>query len=206
MDLVWLMRLFRFFPKFYIKRLVEEWNDFYKKTFAGFAFSSLSPQVVPPRKPRLFNWLVLIPYGIGMVEICEVLKRKNWVDEEIDFRSLVSDRYSFNCGSYGVWTPATFEAYDCFPSGRRVRKRFSIGIMTLEERLILELFWYRKEGKHLDSLRGTICSGSMDISNKTIPIVCWESRSKKLRITFIRPQNFPQWVYPRPVVPGVVVI
>lgn len=67
-----------------------------------------------------------------------------------------------------------------------VLKQCGVQSITLLERLLLELWYNWKTGKHLDIQNWTLCAGSRDI-NGNVPYVNWSDN--KLRVNNYHPDN-----------------
>ncbi|MCX6766489.1 MAG: hypothetical protein NT170_01765 [Candidatus Moranbacteria bacterium] len=97
-----------------------------------------------------------------------------------------SERTAEN-GHYAVWVRARVEADDEFKnlSANDLKKQGHKGI-TLEERLVLELFYFWKSGKHLDIQNVTLCAGSR-YSDGNVPNVNWND--DKLNVNWYNTGN-----------------
>jgi len=65
-------------------------------------------------------------------------------------------------------------------------ERRNIPGITLRERLLMELEYFKSNGKHLDTETVTMCSGSRDAGG-SVPFVDWDDHLKRVCIDWNRP-------------------
>ena len=87
-----------------------------------------------------------------------------------DLSSTKSDR----SGEYEITFEANVEADERwkYKSAEDLAKLKDIKFITLEERLLLEIQYFKETGKHLDIDSWTLCSGSRD-HDGSVPFVSW---------------------------------
>lgn len=141
-------------------QLLTDWQDFYREVFGIEAdFSG----VVIPEKPEGFDRLLIIDdrmtpdraYGM----CAGTFPSWKWTDRDLN-EVVTSDRTAEN-GAYAIWMRDRVEADEELKnlSANQLKERNISGI-TLEERLIYELKYFKETGKHLDIKNVTLCSGS----------------------------------------------
>jgi hypothetical protein len=144
--------------------IIAEWQVFYQETFGiNPDFSSLNL----PVKIDGFDRLIVVAQGITLQSVyescanlfpcCKWTEEKE-IDEVIDFSFQI--RSAAN-GSYAIWVRDQVEANEELKnlSADILQERVITGI-TLEERLIYELKFFKETEGHLDLKNVTICVGS----------------------------------------------
>ena len=155
-----------------LQDLLADWADFYKEVFGlELDFSGI---VVPERKPG-FDRLLVIAQGMTpqrLFDKCkELFPSWKYMDEHLD-EVIKSDRTSQN-GHYAIWVRDRVEADEENKnlSADDLKKRNSAEI-TLEERTLYELKFFKETGKHLDIKNWTLCPGSRG-SDGDVPSAGW---------------------------------
>ncbi|MDD5341262.1 MAG: hypothetical protein PHC97_02385 [Patescibacteria group bacterium] len=152
-------------------KLIAEWQRFYKEVFGIKADFS---KIVLPGKRKGFNWLLIMAAGLTANRLFDKCKEHftSWKYRD-DLNTVISVRKTDK--TYAIWLRDRIEAdkENKNLSAKECEKRGINGI-TLEERLVMELFynWNRPAGKHLDINNVTLCSGSCD-SDGGVPGVGW---------------------------------
>jgi len=169
-------------------KLVLEWEKFYQKVFS---VSIDLSQVRIPEPKEGFNWLVILIQGMTAQKLfdkCkEMFRAWKWTDKNLD-DVVKSDRNPANA-PYAVWFRDRVEADEELKnlSANDLKQRNIPGI-TLEERLLLELFYYWKTKKHLDINNVTLCSGSR-YDGGLVPSVLWNGCSDELFVLWYTPDD-----------------
>lgn len=101
-----------------------------------------------------------------------------WMYNESQLDKIVSDRK----GDYTVYFKNVQEADEENKnlSANDLKEKGVKGI-TLEERLMLEIEYFKKTGEHLDIYNITLCSGSRLVDGD-VPYVGWNSGSRKVYV------------------------
>lgn len=153
-------------------KLIEKWQKFYKKVFGeSLDFSG----IYIPKRPGKDWWLVIVAKGMTPQRLFGKCRDQfggwKWTDKNLD-EIVISDRTAKE-GHYAIWVRARIEADEEFKnlSANQLKDQKHNGI-TLEERLVLELFHFWKTKKHLDIHNWTLCAGSRD-SDGYVPRVFW---------------------------------
>jgi len=154
-------------------KMVTDWQNLYYETFGVTVdFSNLSI----PAKRKGFERLIIVAQGMTVQRIFEKCQEffpcepgnsdTTWVDR------IISDRNSQN-SPYAIWLRDRVEADKELKdlSVNQLKEKGIAGI-TLEERLLFELKYFKETGKHLDIQGGTLCSGSSSNDNM-VPCVFW---------------------------------
>jgi hypothetical protein len=146
-----------------------EWQRFYEEVF-GVKADFL--EIVLPEKQEGFNWLVVVQEGMTANRIFDKCKERfqSWRYIE-DLNTISSVRKTDK--TYAIWLRDRIEA-DEENKNLSANKCKELGIngITLEERLLLELFYHWRTSKHLDINNVTLCTGSRD-SGGDVPRVGW---------------------------------
>ena len=142
--------------------LLAEWQAFYADVFGiGTDFSSL----VIPGKRADFDRLLILAQGMTpqrLYDKCkELFPTWKWTGNDLN-KIVKSDRTAKN-DTHAIWIRDLVEADEELKnlSANNIKRQNIIGI-TLEERLVYELKFFRETGKHLDIKNVTLCSGSRD--------------------------------------------
>jgi len=166
---------------------ITEWQNFYRNVFGIKAdFTNLRI----PEKSQGFDRLIIMAQGITPQRIydkcAELFPVWKWTDENLD-KIVTSDRLAKN-DAYAVWVRDRVEADEELKnlSANDLKRQNIVGI-TLEERLVYELKYFKEAGKHLDINNVTLCSGS-HYSDGYVPIVHWHAYGK-LHVNCYHPGN-----------------
>lgn len=143
------------------KDQLADWTEFYREEF-GITLDIRSLEGRIPAHKAGFDRLIVVPRGMTFVKILDQMKRK------MSFRNNWSDAGSFKSvrkadWDYAVWIRDRHEADEELVN----RSASTLGVekincITLEERLLLELFCFWTMGVHLDVQGFTLCAGSHD--------------------------------------------
>jgi len=119
-------------------------------------------------------WRIDIPKGLTLnqaIEDCKKLFPVWTYYDDLDKEVAVNDRTSEK--AYTVWVKANIEADEenINLSADDLKEKGHRGI-TLLERLVLELNYFKETGKHLDIDGWTLCSGSR-YRFGYVPCACW---------------------------------
>lgn len=138
-----------------------KWQDFYREFFGKEVDIS---KIAIPEKKADFTRLVVIAEGLTLNQVFKVCqsnfpcwKYTDDLDESVTQNDRTSDQ------TYAIWVRDTVEADEKFKnmSANDLKAKGIKGI-TLLERMILELGYFKETGKHLDIENITLCSGSRD--------------------------------------------
>ena len=162
------------------EQLLQDWERFYSIIFGiKVDFSKLKI----PENPEDFRWVVIVPQGLTCNELFNKCKEKfgAWRFYDDLNKEVISIRTTKE--TYAVRIRDRVEADDenkglsLILCQKSEDIRIGEGI-TLEERLVLELFyWWKNNGTHLDLKSWTLCSGSRDRDGHAV-IVVWNSYDK----------------------------
>ena len=153
---------------------ITDWQQFYHDLF-GLEIDLLGLSV--PAKKKGFDRLVIVAQGMTLqrlydncVKLCPCWK---WTDDDLD--KIVQSERTAKDGTYAVWFRDVVEADEELKnlSANDLKEKGIPGI-TLEERLLMELKYFKETGNHLDIKSWTLCSGSR-CSDGGVPYVCWDS-------------------------------
>nr|HPN96882.1 hypothetical protein [Candidatus Moranbacteria bacterium] len=145
----------------YFSGVLFDWQNFYREVF-GIETDSFSDLVIPA-KLEGFDRLLIIAEGMTPQKLyskcVEMFPSWKWTDRDLD-EIVTSDRTAKN-GAYAVWVRERVEADEELKnlSANQFKERGVPGI-TLEERLIYELKYFKETGEHLDINNVTLCAGS----------------------------------------------
>ena len=154
----------------------KEWIDAYKEMYREFDIKIDISKIEIPEATKERPDLMIIPKKLSNEELFEKIKkliptakRQDDLDEQIK-RSVQSNEDE----SYAIRLKFQQEIPEEFFDKRNVEKvrkyRLDQNCMTLKERLILELMYYRQTGKYLDKKSATLCAGSIE-RNGCVPVV-----------------------------------
>ena len=140
--------------------LLADWQVFYRDVFGIEAdFSNLTI----PTKQAGFDRLLVLAQGMTpqrLYDKCkELFPSWKYTDDDLD-KIVISDRTAKD-GAYAIWIRDRVEADEELKNlSANQLKQQNISGITLEEREIYELKFFKETGKHLDIQNWTLCSGS----------------------------------------------
>ncbi|OGY41847.1 MAG: hypothetical protein A2Y67_03265 [Candidatus Buchananbacteria bacterium RBG_13_39_9] len=165
-----------------VQVMIHEWREIYREDGIEADFSNLW---IPAYK-KGFDRLIVIPKGLKIQQVYDncaklfpclknfiLFPRPNSGDINLDKLVTNNDRDPAN-GGYAIWLRDRIEADKELKSlsANDLEKKKISGI-TLLERLLYELKYYKETGEHLDVKNHTLCSGSRDsIGNPAIVGLC----------------------------------
>lgn len=153
--------------------VIKDWQNFYSDVFGIEAdFSSLRI----PEKQAGFDRLIIIAGGLKIQQVYDKCKELfpcwKYIDGNLDKAVSVNDRTPAN-GTYAVWFRDWIEADEELKNlSANALKEKNIAGITLVERLLYELKYFKETGKHLDINNWTLCSGSRCPGGR-VPGVGW---------------------------------
>ncbi|MBI2053939.1 MAG: hypothetical protein HYT36_01205 [Candidatus Staskawiczbacteria bacterium] len=155
------------------KKLLADWIKFYKEVFGlELDFSGIK---IPDSKPG-FDRLLVVAQGMTpqrLFDKCkELFPSWKYTDKSLD-EVIKSDRTGEN-GHYAIWARDRVEADEENKnrSADFLRQRETPEI-TLEERELYELKFFKETGEHLDMKNWTLCAGSRN-SDGDVPSAFWD--------------------------------
>lgn len=119
-------------------------------------------------------WRIDVPEGMTLNKAIEMCKNKFRVWSFYDdFDKSITENDRDTKKAYSVWIKANVEADENLKnrSSQDLNKEGIKGI-TLLERLLLELQYYKETGEHLDIDKATLCNGSRDVDGG-VPDCSW---------------------------------
>ena len=165
---------------------LADWQVFYRDEF-GIALDTASIRVPEHRKG--FDRLIVVAQSLiqqAYDKCAEHFTCWKYTSANLNEAVPINDRDPAN-GPYAVWVRDRVEADEEHKnySANDLKQRGVSGI-TLLERLLLELKYFRETGKHLDIRNITLCSGSRR-SDGNVPHVYWDPDGRKLRVRWFNP-------------------
>ena len=171
---------------------IEDFKKFYKEEFN---IELDVENIKIPEKQEGFNWIIMIPKGLEINRIWEKVKERMLIYENIDKPDMldVESIRTAKDSSYAIRVRDRIEADEEHQnkSANQIEQE-KINPITLEERLILELFYgWKNIGKsavverYLDIINWTLCAGSRH-PDGGVPRVCWDFDNRKLDVRFCR--------------------
>lgn len=167
---------------------LESWFNLYSEEF-GITFDR-SKVSLPPYQAD--TWMVVSDDRITEEQIHEVCSRKYFIcvtsiirlqhiSDCQPFQGTVIRRFRADVEACGNGAQSPWENLKV--PANEVLALAPVS-MTLKERMLLELWYFRMTGKHLDHSNWTLCSGSQYEDGKTVlvPRVGWDERSMSLNI------------------------
>ena len=152
--------------------LALDWQNFYRDLF-GIQLDFSNLQI--PNKKEGFDRLIIVAEGMTsqrLYDKCEELfPCWKWTDRSLD-EVVTSDRTAKN-QAYPIWIRDRVEADEELKSfSADCLKNQNISGITLEERLVYELKYFKETRKHLDIENVTLCAGSR-CGDGNVPDVRW---------------------------------
>lgn len=184
---------------FKMREILAELKRFYTEIFREIpaekieaAFSTL----VIPKKPESFNWLIVILEGLTREQLFAKCKKrfngKAWkYYNDLDVQIIQAPRDTSK--TYAIWVRDGQEADEVNQNKSfEVCQEEGINPVTAEERMVMELLYHWKTGKHLDLKTATITS-SRD-SDGSVVIMGWFEIDDEFSVNSVNPRNaYPNW-------------
>lgn len=171
-----------------VSNLLASWQQFYSDLFGlKIDLSSLS---VPGRK-KGFDRLIIVAQGMTLQclydKCTELFPCWKWTGQNLD-EGVQSERTAKD-DTYAVWFRDVVKADEDLKnlSANDLKKKSIPGI-TLEERLLMELKYFKETGSHLDVASITLCAGSR-CSDDRVPGVFWSRRFGRLFVGWYFPED-----------------
>ena len=167
---------------------LADWQGFYRDLFG--LEVDLSGLVVPAKK-KGFDRLIVVAQGMTpqrLYDKCaELFPCWKWTDDDLD--KIVQSERTAKDGAYTVWFRDVIEADEDLKnlSANDLAKKSIPGI-TLKERFLYELKYFKETGDHLDVVNWTLCSGSR-YSDGGVPRVHWGPVGRRLGVHWAHPES-----------------
>jgi len=169
-----------------ISILLSDWQNFYNDVF-GIETDFSNLQI--PEKQLGFDRLIIVAKGMTPQKLYDKCKELfscwKWTDKNLD--EIVESERTAENNHYVIWVRNRIEADEELKnlSANDLKKK-KIPSITLEERLIYELKYFKETKSHLDIENVTLCAGSR-YSDGSVPYVFWYDG--KLKVRWHRPGN-----------------
>lgn len=162
----------------------ESMRKFYQKFF------SLDLNVADVRIPGMpteGDWrLVIVARGLTLNQVYARMSKafKCWKYAD-DLDASVTKNARDTKKTYAIWIRAGVEPDEKYlnKSTNQADPDMKIG-MTLLERMLLEIAYFDEEGKHLDIVGWTLCTGSRR-ADGYVPCVCWSGEKVRVGWSFL---------------------
>ena len=155
-----------------LESLKKDWQDFYKEVFGVETDFS---KIKIPEKQEGFERLIIMEKGMTAQKLFDKCKKLfcTWRYTEEDLDKIVKSDRNAEKKAYAIWIRERVEADEELKnlSADDIKEK-GITTETLEERLLDEIKFFKKTGKHLDMKHVTLCGGSRD-SSGGVPCVDW---------------------------------
>ena len=165
---------------------VEEWKQFYKDKL-GKDVDFLNVRI--PKKKVYFDQLIIVANDVTPNQIFDACRSQfkcYSLYSDLNKAITHNDR-SAEAGSYAVWVRNLIESDERLKNfSADDLKKADIAGITLPERLLLELFYFRETSSHLDIENWTLCSGSR-YSDGNVPYVYWDPNYRRFRVDWAHP-------------------
>ena len=167
--------------------LIQDWQNFYHSLSIDCDLSDIRI----PDDPGGFDRVIIMVQGItpqAVFNLCQKeFKCWKWTDKNLD-EVITSDRTTKD-NAYAIRIRNSVEADKELKnlSANQLKEQNIPGI-TLEERLIYEIKFFKETGKHLDIQNITLCAGSR-FDAGDVPYVYWSPNDGKLSVYWCNPGN-----------------
>lgn len=155
-----------------VPALLADWQAFYKDLFSiELDFSNL----VVPDYQQGFDRLLVVAQGMTPQRLYDKCKELfpcwKWTKDNLD--NIVQSDRTAKDSHYAVWVRNKEEADEELKSlSANQLKEQKVPCITLEERELYELKFFKETGSHLDRINWTLCSGSF-FSGGSVPDAFW---------------------------------
>ena len=169
------------------REVLVQWEALYREF--GIAADLTGLRI--PAKRRGFDRLIVVPRGIKIQQAYNACASTfpcwKWTGEDLDAVVSENDRDPNRDGAYAVWMRERAEADEEWKnkSANQLRER-KILTITLLERLLYELKFFKETGRHLDIANVTLCSGSR-FRDGRVPDVSFDEFSGEVRVLWCDP-------------------
>ena len=165
-----------FVPK-EIREKIQDWQNFYREVFG---IETDFSKIKIPEKQEGFDKLLIMAPGLDAQKIFTKCKELFQIlDADL---SSVKDLERNEDSAYAIWVRDRIEADEENKSLSADQiTEMGIATQTLRERLLQELDYFKRTGKHLDMQNITLCAGSRD-GNGNVPYVRWNTIFAKLHV------------------------
>ena len=162
------------------RRQLEEWRKFYKEVFN----TQIEIKNIPiPERQLHFNQLIVRAKGMTTRRIWNEFKNLFPVFSPDGLHNIVSVRKAVK--HYAIWIRDEREADEkLFARSARDLLFQNINSITLEERLLFELFSWWKNKQHLDLKTQTLCAGSRRLGGQ-VPVVLYFKSCGWLEVNWV---------------------
>ncbi|MCX6739928.1 MAG: hypothetical protein NTZ49_01720 [Candidatus Parcubacteria bacterium] len=147
-------------PEKKLADMIADWQIFYREVFGQEVdFSGLK---IPERR-KGFDRLIILAQGMTPQRLYDKCKQlfPTWKWTEKDLDEIVTSDRTAKDGAYAIWVRDRVEADKELKNlSANALKEKKINGITLEERFVYELTYFRECGRHLDGQNVTLCSGS----------------------------------------------
>jgi hypothetical protein len=170
-----------------VPNLLASWQQFYRDLFGlEVDFSNLSV----PRRKKGFDRLIVVAQGMTpqrLYDKCaELFTCWKWTHNSLD--DVVQSERTSKYGAYAVWFRDVVEADEDLKNlSANDLEKIGIPGITLEERFLMELKYFKETGNHLDIANFTLCSGSRFFDGR-VPVVRWFRLSRELLVDWCPPK------------------
>jgi hypothetical protein len=165
--------------------LRADWQEFYEKVFG---LVKDFPNLAIPLKPEGDWRLLIVAEGMTPEKLYGKCKElfPSWKYAD-NLNTVVSDRKTDK--DYCVWVRDRVEADEEMKNlSANDLARTDLKGITLEERLVYELKYFRETGSHLDAANWTLCTGSR-VRDGGVPGVYWSRTSGEMDVYWYNPDN-----------------
>ena len=143
-----------------------------------------------PEKVGGFNWLLVMAKELSLQSIWEKVQNRMKTNLAFDLSTVTSDR-KLGQSDYAILVRDRIEADEELKniSANDIKSK-GFNTLTLEERLLLELFYHWKTGNHLDISNWTLCAASRCVDSDGsvgVPCVYWDPIYDKLFVYWSHP-------------------
>lgn len=159
--------------------LISDWENFYRDLGTNCDLSG----VAIPDDPGGFERVIIVATGITpqtAYDLC-VKNFQCLKYAEKNLGEIMSSDRSAKNGPYAIRVRNRVEADEELKNlSANQLKTQSVAGITLEERLVYEIKYFKETGKHLDIKNITLCAGSRD-GDGDVPIVDWSGGEMRVR-------------------------
>ncbi|OGM89967.1 hypothetical protein A3J77_00660 [Candidatus Wolfebacteria bacterium RBG_13_41_7] len=160
------------------KRIIRDWQQFYLDLGIMYDLSG----VRIPDDPGGFKRVIIMTQGVTPQSAYDLCARNFpcWKHTDDNLDEIVTSDRTAKCGSYAIRVRDRVEADEELANrSYNDLKRDGVVGITLEEREIYELKFFKETDKHLDINNWTLCAGSL-CSDGGVPNASWSGCELKV--------------------------
>jgi hypothetical protein len=160
------------------ERQLSEWGRLYAQVFR---LRDVRVPRIPERRAG-FEKLIVVDERVTAERVLDACRKEFRCFNVWDLDKVFGRGWARPTSTYAVWVPGNVTDDERLsPAGVMFEEQRASGI-TILERLLHELVWYRQALTHLELGEGTLCTGSVATDGDRLPVVQWDDERHQFRV------------------------